>query len=100
MLTANGTLTSIDRLRLGDDVMAFDSDGALHRASVRGRMTFLSEKHYEISLSNGSIVRNVSFPLAKIVLAYEIRYVSLAPIPSQSLRAFSAEPTRLQRVIV
>ena len=65
MLTPSGALTSIDRLCLGDDVMAFDADGALHCATVRGRMSFLSEKHYEISLSNGSMVRvTASHPVA------------------------------------
>ena len=65
VLTPSRALTSIDRLCLGDDVMAFDADGALHRATVRGRMSFLSEKHYEISLSNGSMVRVIaSHPVA------------------------------------
>jgi hypothetical protein len=57
VLTPSGSQVSIERLRLGDAVMAFDCEGMLQPASVRGCMSFLSEKHYIVTLSNGGIMR-------------------------------------------
>ena len=57
VLTPSGSQVSIERLRLGDAVMAFDCEGMLQPASVRGCMSFLSDKHYVVTLSNGSVMR-------------------------------------------
>jgi uncharacterized membrane protein YgcG len=57
VLTRIGSRVSIDLLQLGDAVMAFDSEGALQPATVRGCMSFLSDKQYLVSLSNGSVIR-------------------------------------------
>ena len=57
VLTAGGVQVSIDKLQLGDSVMAFDSDGTLRPATVRGCMTFLSDNHYVITLNNGNVMR-------------------------------------------
>jgi hypothetical protein len=57
VLTSARSHVSIDHLQLGDAVMAFDSEGLLQPATVRGCMRFLSDKHYVITLSNGSIIR-------------------------------------------
>jgi hypothetical protein len=57
VLTAGGAQVSIDQLQLGDKVMAFDSDGTLQPATVRGCMSFLSDNHYAIKLNNGNVIR-------------------------------------------
>jgi hypothetical protein len=56
VLTPTGLRCSIDRLRLGDAVMAFDCEGLLRPATVRGCMSFLSDKHLVLTLSNGSVL--------------------------------------------
>ena len=57
VLTPSGSQVCIDHLQLGDAVMAFDSEGLLQPATVRGCMRFLSDKHYVITLSSGSVIR-------------------------------------------
>ncbi len=56
VLTPAGAQVSIDLLQLGDAVMAFDSEGLLQPATVRGCMRFLSDKHLALTLSNGSVM--------------------------------------------
>jgi hypothetical protein len=57
VLTPSGTQAIINQLKLGDSVMAFDSEGTLQPSTVRGCMSFLSDKHYVVTLSNGSVMR-------------------------------------------
>jgi hypothetical protein len=57
VLTPDGAEVGIERLRLGDSVMAFDAEGTLQPSTVRGCMSFLSDKHYVITLSSGSVMR-------------------------------------------
>ena len=56
VLTPTGLRVSIDRLQLGDAVMAFDCEGILQPATVRGCMSFLSDKHLVLTLSNSSVM--------------------------------------------
>ncbi len=56
VLTPSGSRTSIECLRLGDAVTAFDCEGSLQPATVRGCMSFLSDSHLELTLSNGSTI--------------------------------------------
>ena len=56
VLTPTGSRVGIDQLQLGDAVMAFDSEGLLQTATVRGCMRFLSDKHLALTLSNGSVM--------------------------------------------
>ena len=56
VLTPSGLQASINQLQLGDSVMAFDSEGTLQPATVRGCMSFLSDNHYVVTLSNGSVM--------------------------------------------
>lgn len=65
VMRPNGSVSSIEQLRLGDAVMAFDCEGNLKPASVRGIMTFISDKHYRVTLLNGSVVHVTgSHPIA------------------------------------
>jgi hypothetical protein len=65
VMKTNGCFSSIDLLQLGDSVMAFDSEGTLKPASVRGIMNFISDKHYMVTLLNGSVIRaTASHPVA------------------------------------
>ncbi len=56
VLTPTGAQVSIEGLQLGDLVAAFDSEGHLQPAAVRGCMRFLSDRHVVLTLSNGSVM--------------------------------------------
>jgi hypothetical protein len=57
VLTPLGVQVAIDLLRLGDEVLAFDSAGAVQPATVRGCMSFLSDQQFVVALSNGRVMQ-------------------------------------------